>query len=308
MTGFVIGFVIFTLVASGFMVYLLLKSNGTIGKKKSPTNKATDATAKYDNKSLRDTREFVDFFEDVRDGVIKTDDGRRFVAAINCRGCDFYHEATRQQMSVIQGYQSFIGTNEEPYTYRIHSSAMDIEHTEKMYEDSLRESGELLHVLESNFAIAQSRGADERELAEKSRELQIAKRNYDHLIHQMQGLSFYSDADTVRELTQAYVFDWNYNPSDYSVELTDDEIYDKAIQALNAKCSAKASALRFAGVKARKCTTNQVLDMNRKLSKPYGAERFRMRDLEQTSFDEDIITSSSLEDIVTVYSAELELD
>lgn len=307
MTGFIIGFVIFTVVVCGAMIYLVLKSNGTIGKKNKQVKNPTGTAAKRDVKSFRDSREFVDFFEDVRDGVIKTDDGRRFVAAINCRGCDFYHETTRQQMSIMQGYQSFIGTNEEPYTYRIHSTAMDIEHTKKMYEDSLREAEELLRVLESNFSIAQSRGADDTELAEKNRELQIAKRKYEHLVQQMQALSYYSDADTVRELTQAYIFDWNYNPSDYSVELTDDEVYDKAVRALNDICSAKASTLRFAGVKARKCTTNQVLDMNRKLSKPYGAERFRMRDLEQTAMDEDIVTSSSLEDIMAAYSAELEL-
>ena len=308
MTDFIIGVIVFTFAVCGVMVYLILKSNGTIGKKNNPAKKTTGNTAEHNVESLHDSREFVDFFEDVRDGVIKTDGGRRFVAVINCRGCDFYHETTRQQMSIMQGYQSFIGTNEEPYTYRIHSTAMDIEHTRKMYEDSLREAEELVRVLESNLVIAQERGAEEEELARKSREFQFAKRRYDHLVQQIRALSYYSDADTVREFSQAYVFEWKYNPSDYSVELTDDEIYDKAIRALNDMCNAKASTLRFAGVKARKSTTNQVFDMNRKLSRPFGAERFRMRDLEQTSFDEDIITSSSLEDIMEAYSAELELN
>ena len=94
---------------------------------------------------------------------------------------------------------------------------------------------------------------------------------------------------------QTWVFDWEFNPLDFSVDLSDEEIYKRAIMELDAIANAKIHALSNCGVKAYRCSTEELIEMTRRYSCPVSADRFKLRDIVNSSFFDDIFTSDDVQ-------------
>ena len=96
---------------------------------------------------------------------------------------------------------------------------------------------------------------------------------------------------------ETYVFEWQYDPMDFSTDLTQEEIYARAKQELNAKASSMIHALSNSHVKAVRCKTDELIEMFRFYSSPVSASRFKLKDIKNSSFFDDINTSNSLHDL-----------
>lgn len=91
----------------------------------------------------------------------------------------------------------------------------------------------------------------------------------------------------------------------FSHELSDGEIYKKAVQELKAAEHNMAFALGNAGVKAVRMKTGELIEAFRQHNNPVSSERFRMKDVGNTSYYDDIITSSCVSDMRAEVHGEL---
>lgn len=268
------------------------------GAEKSEDNSAS-------NQTVYDTKRLVEGIERIEDGIIVTDNGKRFVAAITCRGLDFYNEGLAEQLSSMRGYQSFLNLVEKPMTYRLYSKAVDIDSSKNRYAAKIEETIDLFEQSGKELQFAKDRGASAEEIQELSDIVGRYKRRIDHLNEQMDYMEFYSGTDVVMDVTQDYIFDWTYEPGVNDVKLSATEIFIRAKRELNAIASQKIDALAQSGVKGRMCTQDEIIDMIRRHSKPLSAELYKQRMVNSSSFEEDIVSSDSIDEAVEMRKQEI---
>lgn len=257
------------------------------------------------NQTVYDTRGLVEMIENVEDGIIVTDGGKRFVAAITCRGLDFYNEGLAEQLSTMNGYQNFLNLIERPITYRLYSKAVDIDSSKNRYATKLEETIELFDQSSKELQLAKDRGASEDRIRELTDTVERYQRRIEHLNEQMEYMQFYSGTDVVMDVTQDYIIDWTYEPGVNDVKLTGAELFLRAKRELNTIASQKIDALAQSGVKGRMCTQDEIVDMLRRHSKPLSAEQYKQRMVSSSSFEEDIVSSTSIEEAYTMRVQEL---
>ena len=132
----------------------------------------------------------------------------------------------------------------------------------------------------------------------------LAWREY-HMRDEMAYLERVSSSDTTPERVEMYVFEWVYDESMFSHELSDEEIYKKAVQELRAVEHNMVFALGNAGIKAVRMKTGELIEAFRQHNNPVSSERFRMKDVANTSYYDDIIGSSCVSDMRAEVHGEL---
>lgn len=251
----------------------------------------------YSMLNRQDSEDYLKF-DDIKDGMIICDGGYRFVAAVRAYGFDFYHTSAEVQAAVQQNFVGFINTITSQTTYRQHSKAIDMEHTMDLYEKAYQKVElELFDVAEDlrNIELSQMEQVyndeEKRIFESKSEELLRKKKALEwrkqHLRDEMAYVNRSSGGNVAPERVQCWIFDWSYNSIEFSMELTKEQIYEKAIRELNGMANAKIHALQNCKVRAVRCTTEDLIEMTRRYSAPLSANRFRMRDVLKTSFFDD---------------------
>ncbi len=245
--------------------------------------------------------------DDICNDMIITENKRRFVGAIVCRGFDFYSAQADEQAATGMNFLSFIDTLNAPVTYREYSKAVDLEQTMKLYGKAYENvQRELYNAIEDQKALTAS--------MKKERDMSLADvEKYDAELHKLQkridALKFrefhvrdqvkyaerYSGNKMVPDIEQTWLFEWKYNPMDYPIDLTEEQVKRKAMQELASKERSMSHALSGAHVKAKRCRTEQLIDMCRRYSAPISAARFKMGDLQKSSYFDDINTSDALD-------------
>ena len=291
------------------LVLMQKQKNGTLpgGGSSDDSGENADKTSSDKsaaNQTVYDTKRLVEGIEDIEDGII-TDKGRRFIAAITCRGLDFYNEGLAEQLSSMRGYQSFLNLVEKPMTYRMYSKAVDIDSSKNRYAAKVEETIDLFEQSGKELQFAKDRGASAEEIQQLSDIVGRYKRRIDHLNEQMDYMEFYSGTDVVMDVTQDYIFDWTYEPGVNDMKLSATEIFIRAKRELNAIASQKIDALAQSGVKGRMCTQDEMVDMIRRHSKPLSAELYKQRMVNTSSFEEDIVSSDSIDETLAMRKQEI---
>lgn len=300
----IFGVLIFGGLAFGLILMHKQKQNEQTGSSTNGSvHKAEESEKSEANHTVYDSRRIVEGIENIGDGIIVTDGGKRFVAAITCRGIDFYNEGLAEQLSTMRGYQSFLNLVEKPMTYRLYSKAVDIDSSKNRYAAKLEETIELFEQSGKELQIAKDRGASEETIRELAAVVSRYEQRIAHLNAQLEYMEFYSGTDVVMDVTQTYLFDWTYESGIAGTKLSPTEIFLMAKRELNTIATQKIDALAQAGIKGRMCTQDEIIDMIRRHSKPLSAELYKQRMVNTSSFEEDIIGSDSIDEATDMLQA-----
>ena len=276
------------------------RENGTRSRAKSSSSASSSSSS---SSKVKDSRELVKEIEDIRDGILITDDGTRFISAITCRGVnDFYDQSAAEQMQVMKGYRGFVNTITGPMTYRMYTKELDMDYTMKKYSDKRDEFVQRFKSLEASLIGLPESNIEER--AKIKEEMESVRFRINHITSQMDAVRYYSSSAVAMEQMQDYIFEWKYRAGDFDTDLTLAERFVRAKSELEVLASAKMAALASAGVKARVCTQGEMIDMCRRVSQPISAERFRIKELDASSYFDDIITSQSMESMKSLVAEE----
>lgn len=260
----------------------------------------------YSDFNRRDSKDYI-MIEDITDDMIITDGGTRFIGVIDCQGYDFYSAHLLEQGNTVQSYLGFVNTIDKPMSYRQYSKSVDLEYTLKKYQDAYgKVCDKLDKAIKRQNEIQQAlnnKMSPERTSLYIS-EQEITKRDVNalyfrkfHIEDQFRYINENSGGDTAPVVSSTYVFDWIYNPMEFSVDLTESEILERAKNELAAQANAKINSLSNSGVRAKRCNTVDLIDMCRRNSQPISSERYRIRDVMSSSYFDDITTTSSIREI-----------
>lgn len=296
-------------------------------KKKRKRTKLSDAGVDYQKLERRNALDYVKL-EDIRDDMILTENNTRFIAVIRCQGFDFYYAHVAEQYAAQTGYRGFLNTINRPITYRQYTKAVDLEHTRHNYTEAYVKLRETLFHMSEDYKVAKQRlqekenarkeeGRKEvrmeteymlKHLIEMQREMEALEWRLLHIKDQLVYMGQLCEKSGTPVSLETYVMDWVYSPMDFPVELTEEEITEKAREELNRMVRQKINALSTAGVKACRCTTDELIDMVRRHFQPISSDRYKVRDVRNSSYDMDITAMEGKEALKQRYEEELTME
>lgn len=293
--------ILLVIVAGIIFVYYIMTKNK---RAKRSIDEEDTVKVAFDRK---DTREYVKHIEDICDDMIVTDGGKRFVAALMCSGYDFAFETAERQLATVSGMYAFSNTITKPVSYRQYSKPVDLEHTLKRHEGALEgRNEELFHVhedirdMEMNLKRDRSQLSDaevtlyEQEIASAKKQEKALKFRCLHLQDEIRAITRYTGSRVDPETVETWIFEWSYDPYDFSYDMNPEEIHYRAVKELFSIGQTKIHALANCGVRARRATTEELIEMCRWYSSPVSSERYKLSDIKESSFFDDITASDPL--------------
>ena len=260
----------------------------------------------FQSLNRKDAKDYLDF-EDIVDDMVVTDHHRRFIAAIKCNGFDLRSASSTQIASTLQGYLSFINTIDSPITYRQYSVPMSMDATKSMYTARYEElERELFHKNEDRkdmlSHLNEIRGIDliqeesiQTELEALQKQIQNLEWRRLHMKDQMDFMEYvFSEVTIHPSVEEAYLVEWEFNPNDYSIELSEEEIHEKAIEMLSNICNNKISILAGCNVSAYRCSTEELIEMFYQHTHPLSSSEFKMADVMNSGFFDEFVSSYDL--------------
>ena len=290
--------VVLVLAAIGVFAYFFMNKNR---RSKRTVNEEETIEVAFDKK---DTREYVKSIEDIRNNMIVTDGGKRFIAGLKCTGFDYFFEQAERQLATVAGMYAFTNTITKPVSYRQYSKPVDLEYTLSRYHDALNaRNEELFHVQEDLKELRANLRRDmdhlspedvrlyEREIIEAEKKEKALNFRSFHLADQIRKISRYSGYTVEPDTEEMWLYEWTYDPYDFSYDMKPEEIYYRAVKELYSIGETKIHALSNCGVRARRCTTDELIEACRWYSSPVSAARYKMSDIKKSSFFDDIHSS-----------------
>lgn len=116
-----------------------------------------------------------------------------------------------------------------------------------------------------------------------------------HMKDQMDFMEYVFSKVTIHpSVEEAYLVEWEFNPNDYSIELSEEEIHEKAIEMLSNICNNKISILAGCNVSAYRCSTEELIEMFYQHTHPLSSSEFKMADVMNSGFFDEFVSSYDL--------------
>lgn len=281
-----------------FFVFLFL---GFFFWNRKKREKKLDEDEYYQALERHDSQDFLDF-EDIVDEMVVSNHHRHFVAAIRCNGFDLYSASQTQVASTMQNYIEFLNTISSPVTYRQYYVSMSMDYTRTMYASKYDEVerelfnknadrdeliGQLNRVRGTNLVAEEA-------LIDELEQIQGAVQNLEwrrmHLDEQIRMLDAVCDSTSMEpSMEQVYLAEWEYVPGQYNMNMTEEDIHEKAIEELSGICRRMISSLGRCNVTAYRCTTKELIEMFYQHSHPLSSKEFKVPDVVNSPYFESVV-------------------
>lgn len=280
--------------------------------------KSKEEIIDYNSFNRKDSKEYVKFddiicgslFDDSKsdDGIVVTNNGNTFTAAIEVEGFNFYSSSAEEQKACMVGMLGFLNTIENPIKYRQSTKAIDISYTILRYETKINALAKEIANLDLNYKSIVTKAEDYLEDPDKydvlDKEMTSIRRTIctkdwmkKELENQIAWLKRISDGSMDSERISTYIYSWTYNPLDYTHELSQNEIYLKAITELGIKENIYASALSRCNCKCNRLSANELIDLFRRHTHPATADSVKYEDILNSSYNCLYVSCDSLIEI-----------
>lgn len=268
-------------------------------------------TTDYSQMKREESRKFVklDSFSENMYEVIKE---KYFTAGIRCIGFDYHTAHAYEQLRVMNNYISFINVIDKPLQFFLQCKDVDVESVilqaredqYRIYEEIKRHEKELenlnqtLKELELQPTVSQATIDQVKERIKKvSRARENAMWEFEHIEHQIAYTKAISSVEEEPQREDHYFFSYVYNPDNFAVDLTEDEIRQRAKEELEAKANRLIAILAKCNVKAEIMTTDELKQILRRSYRPITANMFKLRDVEKSSYYDLVTTTDTYKEM-----------
>lgn len=239
--------------------------------------------------------------EDIKDNMIIEKGGNRFSAVITCVGNDFYTKSLEEKVAIQNNYIDFIFALKEPITFRQYDEGINMDYTYKKLTDAYKSLEEQLFHKMEDFKEHQKTLKDMQRVNDPSlgemlsfmeqekASIESLQWRMDHIKEECAYLDRYSKGSLgTQKLT--YVVSWS--PSvETNIGNSAESIYETAKRELDQLCKIKIRQLSDTGAVARRCQTNELIDICRRHSSPISANRFTMQQIMESTYFDDVVTT-----------------
>lgn len=272
----------------------------------------------YDSFERHDSMEYLKF-----DEIISSDpkeplkgagmmvvNQRTFVGAISVVGYNFFSASYDSQVNTINATISLMDSLETPISLRQTVKAININHNIdefKIQAERLETEIKKMQMELEDLLIEAEDYLDEnpeisRQLLDDAKKVEnvIARKRRQHeeaseMINYMTEIST-SSGDSQK--VQNILFSYTYDGTQFTTQLTKEEIYAQAMQELSNIASSLCSSLYRCGCSARRCSAEELVDLMRRHMHPVTSDDYSVQDLFNSNLGALFVTSDSLLSVV----------
>jgi hypothetical protein len=205
--------------------------------------------------------------------------------------------------------QAFFNVVEDAITFRQSVKGIDLSANVEEYEKIVKDLAARQMVLDADYqstlAAAEAAAKEDPDsfsfYEDHVKELQRTISSLNHQIDECNAIIGYMKAmmkDSGKQgggqKSSQILFSYQFDPSQYSQELTKEQIYVKAQEALAAKARTYADALAFCHFRATRLTCRELILLIRKHNCPISGEDSRLEELLDSSYSSLFVSSDSL--------------
>lgn len=300
----ILGVILFILIiAVGIAIYVLSLRKKQSGKE-----------VYYDSFNRKDSLEYIKF-----DGIFSSNpeeqlkgsgvvqQGRTYTAAINVTGYNFYSASLDEQIDTINSTISMMASLEYPVQFRQTSKAIDISYNigvfEEIREKKRRKVLQLHDELEQAIDDAND-NVDDVEVSEYymeevrrlKKEIERMERQYDEADEMV--LYMTSSGSTNTQRVQNIIYSYDYDAGQFTQQLSEEEIYQQAVNELDNRGAALISALARCKCSARRCSAEEYTDLMRRHMHPLTGDEVSIKDLYESDINSLFVTSETMFNVV----------
>ena len=280
---------------TGFLI--VMKKRGIRGKR--PTEERTG------NAGFLEMSQFLPI-DDIRDGMVIDEGGKRFTGCIECSGIDFYSMDQGEQILVQNGFISMIRVLREDTCFLQVPENVDLSYKIKQYEEILEGIlGELNLVRNERdmlFEKAEEYVRDERKVPEKlSQDLSRLEElmhsldfRYRHVTEEIElAKLMQSSGGGVEKMRRFILFSWRQEEGLLEEVLFGEELRKKAAEELDKKAAHLIGGLQSARVSARRLSTEELTEQFHRQLCPVTGQIYDLLPQDETDFGDDLVMTDT---------------
>lgn len=300
--------VLIVLIFIGFIIIFVLASR----------KKTSISEIYYDTFERKDTMEYLKY-----DEIISSDpneplkgagmmvvNGKTFVGMLSVTGYNFFSSSYDTQVNTINSTISFFDSLEYPISLRQTVKSIDISHNIQEHQkqceiittDIQRLHNQITEILEDaedyvddNPELSQKYMDDAARLMDEMERKKRQLGEAEEMIKYMNEVSTLSgDSQKIQNIIYSYTFD----NSQFTSQLTKEEIYFQAMNELENRANALISQLYRMGCTARRLRAEEMVDLMRRHMHPATADDTSLEELFNSNLNSLFVTSESLLDVV----------
>lgn len=258
---------------------------------------------KYENFERKNVESYIPI-KWIKDGVMLMEDEITYSTVLLSKGFDFFYAHPREQLETNVGFVEFMQSMNDNVQIRMSNKQEDLEKSIRLYEDEkLSVDRGLIEILDEAVVLEQTYDAvddDTKEVyAKKLTEYDKIVRNKEwesrHIEQIINYLKEMSDAKAAPVRETCYIISWKYDESEFPEGTTEKDVFERAKKELSNKADTMQALLSSCNVKVKKATDKEIMELTRGHMKPYGNASFKLTDIENSNFDQLVVTSNSLE-------------
>lgn len=264
-------FVIFLMITSKQeKVYKTIDKEGKIkednkkekSKDKKNTSKSTTNTEeKKEQYKKEDVFKFMEF-DRIMDKMIVQNGGSRFTMAIKCKGINYDLMSEMEQLSVEEGFITFLNTLKYPIQLYVQAQNIDLKGNITKYKSNIENlTSDYNEINEEYNKLASAFDSDEREMERVSKEREKISNVYEYA-HDI--IRYVEKMSTNKNLLQRkfYIL-LSYNTSEINAaeKFNKDELIEMCSTELLTRCKGVISALSSCSVSGEILDSNELADL-----------------------------------------------
>lgn len=295
------------IMVTGFMLFVLINRR-----------KTSISEVNYDTFERRDSLEYLKFDsiisskpEDPLNGLgVMVVNQRTFVSAIAVTGYNFFSANYDTQVNTINAFISMMDTLERPISLRQTVKAINISYNisehEKVIGEFEKEIKDLEFQIQNLIDDAEDYLDQNPELSDEyidqAEELKFIMERKQRQLEEAREMVSYMTAISTdsgdNQKVQHILFSYTYDGSQFTTQLSQDEIYLEAFTELNNMASNLISHVYRFGGSAKPETAEGLVDLNYRHMHPATSDEVPLKELMDSDINALFVTSESLLDVM----------
>ena len=209
----------------------------------------------------RDLFEFMEF-EKIQDDMIVSEKGSKFTMVLQCKGINYDLMSEVEQLSVEEGFITFLNTLRSPIQIYVQARAIDLKTSLDMYKERVTEfNKEYEEKAEEYNRLANDMSTPEYDL----RVAQVEREKIFNISEYAHDITRYVERLSLNKhmLQRKFYIVISYYKSEItsSTKFNDDELYDICYRELYTRAQGVISALQNCSVSARVLDSNELAEL-----------------------------------------------
>ena len=266
----IVGFLLIIIFGVFYLVYMSKNKKVKSKDKKTKNEELTEEiknSHKVVGKSSKDIpqKDMFDFmeFEKISDNMIVQNKGKRYTMVIQCKGINYDLMSEVEQMSVEEGFITFLNTLKYPIQLYVQARAVDLKENLNIYKNSVGEAEIKLNEVNDKYRnLLNNIDADYSDISR----LKNAVDKQAHIVDYARDITRYVERISLNKsiLQRRFYIVLSYNRDEIAstTDFSEQELYNICYRELYTRAQSLISALMGCSVVGRVLTSNELAPLN----------------------------------------------